>query len=166
MKQKILFLCLLSSSLVIAKVLPPLRVTADEMTYNDKTKISVAQGKAVATFINSDGKQILQADSMTAHHNDDDVNGVDALFAKSTTNAPVLFHSPALTATATMCRYDGKTHNIFCSGCVKVTDLKKKDTITGDTAIINIQTKMYSVNSIGDNLSEAILHTGPTAHNP
>ena len=164
--QKNILSFFLLSAVAIAKAPPPITVTADQMTYNDKTKISTAIGKAVATFHNADGKQMLYADSMTAHHNTDNMNSVHTLHAKSTPNKQVFFQSPTLTITATTCRYDGKAQNIFCSGCVKVTDLKKKDTITGDTAKINIETNVYGVESSNEHLSEAILHTGsPTAEN-
>ena len=159
MQNNILFF-ILFSTITIAKDHPPLKVTADEMTYNDKIKVSTAIGKAVATFYNADGKQTLQADSMTAHHSVDVVNGIDALHAKSTSNKQVFFQAPTLTVTAATCNYAGKTQIIVCSGCVKVTDLKKKDTITGDKAIINMKTKEYSVESTDEHLSEAILHTG------
>ncbi|HCU06925.1 MAG TPA: hypothetical protein DIC42_05045 [Holosporales bacterium] len=162
--QKNVLLFLLLNAVAIAKNVPPLTVTADEMTYNDKTKISTAVGNAIATFHNAEeGTQILTADSMTAHHNADDINGVDTLQATSTQHNHVLFQSPTLTVTATTCRYDGKAQNIICTGCVKVTDLKKKDTVTGDKAEINIQTKVYGVESFGEHISEAILHTGSAA---
>lgn len=159
MQKNILFFLLLSA-IAIAKELPPLTVTADEMTHNDKTKISTAIGNAVATFHNVDGKQELHADFMTAHHSAVGVNEVYTLHAKSTSNKQVLFQSPTLTVTATTCSYDGKTQKISCSGCIKVTDLNKKDTVRGDTAKIDIKTKVYSVESVNENLSEAILHTG------
>ncbi len=158
---------LLLSVIAIAKNVPPLTVTADEMTYNDKTKISTAVGNAIATFHSTaEGTQILTADSMIAHHNADDINGVDTLHATSTQPHHVLFQSPTLTVAATTCQYDGKAQNILCTGCVKVTDLKKKDTVTGDKAEINIQTKVYSVESFGEHISEAIIHTGTVAHKP
>lgn len=163
--QKNILSLLLLSTIAIAKDSPPLTVTADEMAHNDKTKISTAIGNAVATFHNVDGKQELHADFMTAHHSAVGVNGVDTLHAKSTSNKQVLFQSPTLTVTAKTCRYDEKTQKIFCSGCVKVTDLNKKDTVTGDTAKIDIKTKVYSVESVDENLSEAIIHTGFTATN-
>jgi lipopolysaccharide export system protein LptA len=159
MQKNILFLLLLSP-IIIAKDISPLTVTADQMTYNDKTKTSTAIGHAIATLQNADGTQILEADSMTAHHNTDDMNGINTLHATSTKPNHVLFKSPTLTITATTCHYDGKAQNIVCSGCVKVTDLKKHDTVTGDKAEINIQTKVYSIQSFGDHVSEAIIHTG------
>lgn len=158
--KKIILLFLLLNAVVIAKNMPSLTVTADQMTYNDKTKTSTAVGNAIATFHRAaEGIQILTADSMIEHHSVDDSNRIETLHATSTQPNYVSFQSPTLTVTAKTCHYDGKTQHIVCTGCVKIVDLKKKDTITGDKADINMQTKVYRIESFGEHMSEAIVHT-------
>ena len=144
---------------LIAKNTPSLTIVADQMTYDDKDKISTATGNAVATFHSVDGKQELYADSMIAHHNTTNANDFNALHAKRGSNKPVLFQSPTLRIRANTCHYNGKVQSIDCTGCIKVTDLKKGDTVMGDSATVDLNAKTYIVKSDSKSLSEAIIHT-------
>lgn len=148
------FLFLLTTIPLFAE---PLTITSNQMTYNDKTKISTATGDVIATINRPDGENILKADTLIIHHADQNQNLEN--LQKIEADGNVVFTNSQAELKADKCSYDPTKELVSCTGHVHVLDFKKQDTVSGDEGVMNLKDKIYTVQSHSPNKAEANIST-------
>lgn len=133
-----------------------LTITSNQMIYNDKEKISVAEGEVVATINRPDGEHVLKAQKLILYHNDSNQSLENVKTIKA--EGKVEFINTQSELKADSCLYDSQQEVIKCHGQVHIFDLKKKDSILGDEGEMDLKNKVYKVKSLNKN-AKAIIHT-------
>ncbi|MDP2194226.1 MAG: LptA/OstA family protein [Alphaproteobacteria bacterium] len=132
----------------------PLTVVADEMSYNDKSKISHATGNAIATIHNAQGIHVLNAHKIIAYH---DGNDVSKIIAEGEGQEAIRLDAPKYKVRAGHCVYEKATNNVVCTKCVHITSNEKNDEITGNRAVLNLSDHTYTISGGAEIQASAVI---------
>ncbi|MBP9752886.1 MAG: hypothetical protein KBD31_03660 [Proteobacteria bacterium] len=137
-----------------------IEITADELSFDDKEKKTIAKGNAIVTHRTEKGIYILKAyrieamQNMDQKQNDDDKKN---LFSEIKAIENVSLESDGHKVTANHCTYFKTRQEIICDGNVHIVDIKKGTTIKGNKCKIDLKLEKYYVFSEKKGKAEIVL---------
>ncbi|CAO5682178.1 MAG: Lipopolysaccharide export system protein LptA [Holosporales bacterium] len=137
-----------------------IEITADEMSFDDKNKITTAKGNAVIARKNKESTQTLKADTIIAKNNDSfTTKSTDPQkqFSQFCADGHVQIEADGYNLTADSCEYSDPKEEIVCNNNVHIVDPKKGTTLKGHKIKIDLKTDQYHVFSKNGEKAEVVL---------